>query len=66
MSQYNYKVLKIKPQASFMGGKFNEETIEKELNHWGTKGWELVSVIPSNQDLGQTRDVIIFLKIKIN
>ena len=59
---WEYKTIVIKEAKSFRGGKFNTDEIEKELNKYGSQGWELVTVATSNKDYGSSASLICIFK----
>ena len=44
------------------GGLFNSQKFNHELNRLGWEGWELVSVLDTNQMQGGTKYVVAVLK----
>ncbi|MEM8955598.1 MAG: DUF4177 domain-containing protein [Verrucomicrobiota bacterium] len=45
-----------------LGGKVDLANIENEFNRMGEDGWELISVMDTNQELGSTRWIIATFK----
>ena len=61
---WEYKTVTINHKTSFNGGKFDNAEIDKALNELGIYEWELVSAVTSNEGLGDSRSIILFLKRK--
>ena len=62
MKSFEYKVL------YHNNANFVNKDLEGELNHFGTKGWELVSstpVVTGDEDSVRTADVILIFKREI-
>ncbi len=59
--KWEYKSLKL-AASGWMGGKFDEDELEKLMNELGRKEWEMVSAFDTNQGSGQTRDIVILFK----
>jgi hypothetical protein len=47
-----------------LGGVVNTQKYEAQLNSLGADGWELVSVVSSNQHHGASREIVSVLKRK--
>ena len=50
------------PSGGFLGGKLESDEFDAELNRLGRQGWELVSVMDTNQSSGATRFVVAVFK----
>ena len=48
--------------GGFMGGKLETDEFDAQLNELGRQGWELVSVMDTNQSHGATRLVVAVFK----
>ena len=59
--KWQYKIAKFAAKG-FMGGKFDEGEIEKQINEIGRHNWELVSTFDTNMSQGQTRDIVFVFK----
>ena len=59
--KWEYKTFKFKT-SGLMGGKFDEEILNKEMNHLGIQGCELVSSFSTSQSFGESRDIALILK----
>lgn len=64
MKKYEYKLINTDAKGWF-GGKINLELMNNEFNMLGQDGWELVEIIGSNQDSGNTRYVVSAFKREI-
>jgi hypothetical protein len=42
--------------------KFDEEEIKTDINHLGSEGWEIISIVPIAQGHGWTEKLDVFLK----
>lgn len=58
MTQWEYKLLTFKLQ--WKGFDYNE--VERELNEYGSQGWEIVSTIAPSFGAGQAIEVAVVLK----
>lgn len=61
MKKYEYKVITT-TEEGFWDPKVQEQKIEAELNKLGSEGWELTSVIDTNNYQGKTKEIVLFLK----
>jgi len=59
---WEYKTLKVSATGGFLGGKFDEKSLDTKLNELGDQRWELVSAFATHQGYGQSRDVAVILK----
>lgn len=66
MLYWEYKTLEFKSRGFWIDGKVNIKEIDYELNRLGAKGWELVSMVGTNQYQGASRKIILVLKRKAN
>jgi hypothetical protein len=59
--KWEYKVLKINT-TGFMGGKFDDEALTREMNDLGRDNWELVSGFDTKMGQGATRNIVLIFK----
>jgi hypothetical protein len=59
--QWEYKTIKLQTKG-FLGGKFDEAALDEFMNQLGSEGWELVTGFDTNQNYGQTRDIVVIFK----
>jgi hypothetical protein len=59
--KWEYKTMKLATKG-FLGGKFDEDTLDAFMNQLGSQGWELVAAFDTNQAYGETRDVVVIFK----
>ena len=59
--KWEYKTITYS-SGGFMGGKLEVDEFDAELNRLGRQGWELVSVMDTNQSSGATRLVVAVFK----
>lgn len=64
MEKFEYKTL-FTDVTGIFGGKVDQTTYQFELNELGTRGWELISTVPSAQSYGSTNVIISIFKRKI-
>ena len=60
MKKFEYKVIALK-DALWNVGAINAEKLERELNHLGNDGWEMITA-PSSQSSGYTHDLVCIFK----
>ena len=65
MEKWEYSTKKMQTKG-FTGGILEIQDFDTELNKMGSEGWELVSCFGTNQSYGQTREVIVVFKRKMN
>lgn len=61
MKKYEYKVIKT-TEEGFWDPKVDEKNVETEMNKLGAEGWELTSVIDTNNYQGKTKEIVLFFK----
>lgn len=61
METWEYLSLKLETKG-FLGGKFDTQELDSQLNRLGEEGWELVSCFATNKGYGESRYVIAVLK----
>ena len=59
--KWEYKILKVNT-TGFMGGKFDDERLTREMNDLGRDSWELVSGFDTNMGQGASRDIVLIFK----
>jgi hypothetical protein len=59
--KWEYRQLRI-ATGGFLGGKYDEATLDAAMNRLGREGWELVVAFDTNQSGGQTRDIVLLFK----
>ncbi|MHC4519639.1 MAG: DUF4177 domain-containing protein [Planctomycetota bacterium] len=59
--QWEYKTIKL-GATGFLGGKFDEDQLDRYMNELGSQGWELVAGFDTNKSYGETRDVVVIFK----
>jgi hypothetical protein len=59
--RWEFKTLK-HPTKGLLGGKFDEEELDRKLNELGQQGWDLVSAFTTSQAQGQSRDIVAVFK----
>jgi len=59
--KWEYKTITV-GSGGFLGGKVDVEEFDGKLNRLGELGWELVSVMDTNQGHGATRLVVATFK----
>ena len=60
-ANWEYKTMKLATKG-FLGGKFDESTLDAFMNQLGSQGWELVAAFDTNKSYGETRDVVVIFK----
>jgi len=60
--KYEYKCLKIPLTAGFFSNKVDENLLEKTLNVHGLDGWEVISVIDTNEGYGASKEIVVTMK----
>jgi len=60
--KFEYKILKFPLTANFFSNKLDENLLEKTLNVHGLDGWEVVSVIDTNEGYGATKEIVVTMK----
>ena len=63
--RFEYKLVKHKVKG-FFGGKVDIDKMADEYNNYGKDGWELVSVMDTNESQGASHLVIAFFKRAIS
>ena len=63
--KWEYKTIKL-AATGFLGGKFNETTLDAFMNDLGRQGWELVSALDTNKSWRETRDVVVIFKRQLS
>lgn len=61
MKKYEYKTIYFEAKG-LLGGTFNLDALNEDLNTQGSKGWNLVEAFPSNQEGGKTKFLICIFK----
>ena len=64
--KFEYKLVHYKAEGWVSGGKVDVDKIGDEYNAHGQDGWELVSVMDTNKNNGQSDLVIAFFKRAID
>ena len=59
--RWEYKSVQMET-TGLMGGKLDQEAVEKKLNALGEQGWELQSAFDTNQAYGASRYVVLLFK----
>ena len=59
--QWEYKTVKLK-LGGFLGGKINQDQLDKILEQAGLEGWELVTVFATALYQGRTQDAAMVFK----
>lgn len=59
MKKYEYKVIKT-TEEGFWDPRVDEKNVETEMNKLGAEGWELTSVIDTNNYQGKTKEIVLF------
>jgi hypothetical protein len=59
--KWEYKILKVNT-TGFMGGKFDDGTLTREMNELGRDNWELASGFDTNMGQGATRNIVLIFK----
>lgn len=62
MKTWKYKTLSVPFSGGWGTPKANQDEVGKVLDHCGREGWELVSVVTTNQENGRSGELIFFLK----
>jgi hypothetical protein len=62
--KWEYKIVYYEAKG-LMGGKVDFFTIEKDFNHLGREGWELVDGSQTSKGYGDTRNLIYTFKRKV-
>lgn len=60
--KWEYKTIKLTTQTTFTVGKLDEAALDMALNDLGGPGWELVTVFPLSQVIGDARYVVATFK----
>ena len=63
--KWEYKTIKL-AATGFLGGKFDESTLDAFMNDLGREGWELASAFDTNKSYGETRDVVVIFKRQLS
>ena len=64
MTYWEYKTLEFEAKGFWVGGKVDSAKMNDEFNKAGMDGWELVSMVNTNQYQGASRKIIAVLKRK--
>ena len=64
MTQWEYKTLEFDTKGFWVGGIVDSNQINEQLNKAGMEGWELVSMVTTNQYQGASRKIIAVFKRK--
>ena len=64
--KFEYKLIHYKAEGWVSGGKVDVDKMADEYNTQGQDGWELVSVMDTNKNYGQSDLVIAFFKRAID
>jgi len=59
--KWEYKTIKLKT-AGRLGGKLDEEELDRLMNDLGEQGWALAAAFDTNQQPGTTKDAVIIFK----
>ncbi len=59
--QWEYRTIKLKGKG-FWGGGLDETQLDDAMNELGREGWELVSVLGTNEVYGKTRHIVAIFK----
>ncbi len=59
---WEYRTVKVPATGGFLGGKFDQETLEARLNELGEQRWEIVTAFSTSQSYGQSRDIVAIFK----
>ena len=60
--RWEYKTLRIPAHKGFMGGRFDQDQLDAQLNELGKAGWELVAAFSTAWGYGASRYVVAVLK----
>lgn len=63
MENFEYKVV-VYDTKGFWGGSVESNQLEKQLNLFGSYGWELVSCTSTNQSYGSSKSIVCIFKRK--
>jgi len=58
---WEYKTIKLKATGFWLGGKIDEDKLDRMMNDLGAAGWELAAAIDTNE-YGCTKDVVAIFK----
>lgn len=64
MTHWEYKTLEFEAKGFWVGGIVDTDLLNDELNKVGADGWELVSMVNTNQYQGASRKIIAVFKRK--
>lgn len=64
MTQWEYKTLEFDAKGFWVGGIVDSAQINEQLNKAGMDGWELVSMVNTNQYQGASRKILAVFKRK--
>lgn len=59
--KWQYQIKKY-PTKGFLGGKFDENLIQQDLNEQGRQEWELVAAFDTSMSQGMTKDIVLLFK----
>ena len=59
--EWEYKAVKLRLRG-FLGGKIDQEELERTMNEIGADGWELVSALSTALYQGRTQDAALIFK----
>ncbi len=62
MAIWEYKTLEFSTKGFWVGGILDTMSFNDELNKAGKDGWELVSLVNTNQHQGASRKIIAVFK----
>lgn len=62
MANWEYKTIDIETGSWISSGEIEPAKIDREMNHWGDQGFELVSVIPVSTGSVGTKKIVLFFK----
>lgn len=68
MQKFEYKILDVPATKGWWssGGKVNFQELSNKLNELGHEGWEVIGSTDLNRYHGESRNVMIILKRKLN
>ena len=61
VTTWQYKSIKLKLKG-FLGGRVDQESLDKALAEAGAEGWELVTVLVTALYQGRTKDAVAIFK----
>ena len=60
--RWEYKTLKLPASKGFMGGRFDQDQLDAQLNELGKSGWELVAAFGTALGHGSSREIVAVFK----